>query len=95
MQLTLDASGIVMWVIGALWTVCLAAVGIWVRRVQRDAETDREQISQLQKNLADFREMVARAYASRDEVRNERQEVRELLARIDAKIDSLSKTVPR
>ncbi|KIP19806.1 hypothetical protein KY49_3308 [Burkholderia sp. MSHR3999] len=95
MQFTLDASAVVMAVLGALWSVCLAAVGVWVKRVQSDAESDRRQIGLLQKNLADFREMVARECASRDEVRNERQEVRELLARIDAKIDSLSKTVPR
>ncbi len=93
MQITVDGWSIVLTVVGALWTVCMAAVGLWVRRVQTDAVADRKLIGQLQKNLADFREIVARDYASRDEVRNERQEVRDLLARIDTKIDELSKTV--
>jgi len=92
-QFTLDGSSLVMAAVAALWAVCMAAVGLWVRRVQTDAQTDRTLIGQLQTNLAEFREIVARDYASRDEVRSERREVRDLLARIDAKIDDLSKTV--
>lgn len=93
MQFMVSGTAIVMGVLSALWVVCVGAVGLWVRRVQLDTDTDRKLIGQVQTDLADLREMVARDYASRDEVRNERQEVRELLAQINAKIDDLIKTV--
>lgn len=93
MQFTLDGTTIITAIIGALWAVCIAAVGVWVKRVQLDTQLDRKQLAQLQKDLAAFREIVAREYASREEVRNERQEVRALLSQINAKIDDLMKTV--
>lgn len=93
MQFTLDGTTLIISIIGALWAVCLAAVGVWVKRVQRDAETDRDELGKVKKDLADFREMVARDYASRAEVRNERQEVRDILNRIDQKVTDLSSKV--
>ena len=89
MQFTLDGTAIVTAVVCALWAVAFAACGIWVARVQSDAKEDRKAIAQLVKDLADFREIVAREYASRDEVKDEREETRKLFEQIDAKINAL------
>lgn len=89
MQFTLDGTTIVTAVVCALWAVAFAACGIWVARVQSDAKEDRKAIAQLTKDLADFREVVARDCASRDEVKGEREETRQLLQHIDAKINEL------
>lgn len=89
MQFTLDGTTIVLGVISALWVITLGACRIWVTRMQSDAKENRKAIAQLQENLADFREAVAKEYASRDEVKNEREETRTLLQRIDARINEL------
>ena len=90
MQFTLDGTTIFTSVVGALWLVCSALVGLWVRRIQKDAEADRDQLSALRKDLADFREKVARECASRDEVKDERREMREVLQSIDRKLADLN-----
>lgn len=89
MQFTLDGTTIVTAVICALWAVAFAACGIWVARVQSDAKEDRKAIVKLTQDLADFREAVAKGYASRDEVKDEREETRKLFEQIDAKINAL------
>jgi septal ring factor EnvC (AmiA/AmiB activator) len=89
MQFTLDGTTIILGVISALWFVSVSACGIWVARVQSDAKEDRKAIVQLTKDLASFREDVAKHYASRDEVKDEREETRELLKRIDERINEL------
>lgn len=89
MQFTLDGTTMILGVISALWFVSVSACGIWVARVQSDAKEDRKAIAQLQKDLANFREAVAKQYASRDEVKDEREETRSLLQRIDARINEL------
>jgi uncharacterized coiled-coil DUF342 family protein len=89
MQFTLDGTTVITAVVCALWAVAFAACGIWVARVQSDAKEDRKAIVALGKELADFRETVARGYPSRDEVKDEREETRQLFQRIDAKINEL------
>lgn len=89
MQFTLDGTAIVTAVVGALWAIAFAACGIWVARVQSDAKEERKAREQLSKDFANFREFVARECASRDEVKNEREETRSLLQVIDAKINEL------
>ena len=89
MQFTLDGTTIVLGVISALWFVSVSACGIWVARVQGDSKEDRRAIAQLQKELASFREAVAQKYASRDEVKDDREETRELFKRIDERINEL------
>jgi G:T-mismatch repair DNA endonuclease (very short patch repair protein) len=89
MQYTLDGNTILTAVVCALWAVAFAACGIWVTRVRSDSKEDREAIGQLQKDLATFREFVARECASRNEVKDEREETRVLFQRIDARIDEI------
>jgi len=89
MQFTLDGTTIVTAVVCALWAVAFAACGIWVARVQSDAKEDRKAIAKLSQDLADFREAVAKGCASRDEVKDEREETRKLFQQIDAKINAL------
>jgi len=90
MQFTLDGTTIVLGVISALWFVSVSACGIWVARVQSDSKECSRAIVQLQKELASFREAVAQKYASRDEVKDNRDETRELLERIEARLNEIN-----
>lgn len=90
MQFTLDGTTIITGIVCALWSVAFAACGLWVARVQKDAGRDRDTLTKVVQDLATFRETVAKDYASRDEVKDEREETRSLFARIDAKIDTLT-----
>lgn len=89
MQVSLDGAALVMALFGALWAACTALVGAYVRRIHVDATKDREALADLQKELAAFREIVARQYASRDEVKDDRQATREAIQRVEAKLDTL------
>ncbi|CAB3764165.1 hypothetical protein LMG29542_04799 [Paraburkholderia humisilvae] len=89
MQFTLDGTTIITGVVCALWAIAFSACGIWVARVQGDARDDRKAVAQLREDFAAFREAVAKEYASRDEVKDEREETRQLFTRIDARINEL------
>ncbi|PVX80039.1 hypothetical protein [Paraburkholderia unamae] len=89
MQFTLDGTTIITAIVAALWAVALAGCSIWVKRVQSDNREAREAIAGLARDLASFREAVAMKYASRDEVKDEREETRKLFEQIDAKINQM------
>ncbi|KDB09499.1 hypothetical protein LIG30_1471 [Burkholderia sp. lig30] len=89
MQFIVDGKTILTAVIGALWFITIAACGAWIKRVSSDRKELRDDLQELADSFAQYRETVAREYAQRSEVRDERNETREMFVRIEAKINEL------
>lgn len=89
MQFTVDGQTILTAVISALWFVTVAACAAWVKRVSSDRRELADDLQELSQSFAKYRETVAREYAQRSEVRDERNETREMFVRIEAKINEL------
>lgn len=89
MQVNVDGLTILEAVAFVLWTVALAGVAFWARRMSADRAELRIQISGLTEKFDDFRQTVAREYAGRDEVRSGREEMREICGRIEQRVNDL------
>lgn len=89
MQFTVDGLSILTAAAFVLWTVATAGVAFWAKRMSADRAELQKQIAQLSEKLETFQLTVAREYASRAEVRDEREETRALCARIESKITDL------
>lgn len=93
MQFTIDGATIITGIVVGIWTIATGVAGVWLKRLAADRREMQERITRLSEKLDGFQLTVARDYASRSEVRDEREETRDLFSRIESKINDLTNHV--
>ncbi|MCS6596611.1 hypothetical protein N4S61_06780 [Burkholderia pseudomallei] len=95
MQVTFDPAAIFMGVITLLLGVVNLFGGVVIRSVLKKMEDNEARDANIQRDIAAFREMVAREYVPRSENQAMRDEFRDGLRSIDQKLTDINTKLDR